>query len=637
MKRKLLLASLFLPGALMAQNALTVNPDIDKPEVYKERAVAVDPQVVNIPSLGMNTNYKYKKVLSYNFVQIGSTYYDLQSNGSTGNRVLLHSNGNVSAVWTTTENTAAGFPTRGSGYNHNSGSGFGPSVSTRVESVRTGWPSLGLLGDGSEYIVAHFAESNGGFFISKNGSVGSNTWTTGRNVLAGSSARSIWARTAANGNTIHLISSYSDTLSTGGNISVNGVIRPTTYSRSLDGGLTWTDSLIVLPGYDSTRRLSGSADEYAITAKGNTVAIVMGGLGDDVTLWKSIDNGDNWSVTIVDEFPYAPFTKKLTVDTPFTNDGTVDVIIDNNDQVHVFWGLGRVFDNDTSDESFFFFPAQAGIVHWTESNPNNAAVVATIPDEDLSGTLDIEPGTFAALQDGNIPQNVAGVARTGNTSLVTMPAASVDANGNIYLVYSAPRERDLNIDQLNYRDVFVVVSTDGGATWSEPQNLTQAQGMEDAFPTVAKTADNFLHIVWQQDEIPGTNLQNNSANLNNHPVVENKILYAAVPVQEILNNSIGTGVGVSTENVSAELFVVGQNYPNPFQGESKVIIYLTKESDVKVSITNILGQTLRTETQNGLGAGNHELTLDANGLTPGVYFYTIEAAGQTVTKRMSVR
>ncbi len=621
----------------MAQSTLTVNPDIDKAELYKERAVAVDPQVVNIPNLGMNTNYQYKKALSYNFVQIGSTYYDLQSNGSTGNRVLLHSNGNVSAVWTTVENTAAGFPTRGSGYNHNGGSGFGPSVSSRIESVRTGWPSLGLLADGSEYVVAHFADNNGGFFISKNGSVGSNTWTTGRNVLAGSSARSIWARTAASGNTIHLVSSYSDTLSTGGNISVNGVIRPTTYSRSLDGGLTWTDSLIVLPGYDSTRRLSGSADEYAITAKGNTVAIVMGGLGDDVTLWKSIDNGDNWSVTIVDEFPYAPFTKKLTVDTPFTNDGTVDVIIDNNDQVHVFWGLGRVFDNDTSDESFFFFPAQAGIVHWTESNPNNAAVVATIPDEDLSGTLDIEPGTFAALQDGNIPQNVAGVARTGNTSLVTMPAASVDANGNIYLVYSAPRERDLNIDQLNYRDVFVVVSTDGGATWSEPQNLTQAQGMEDAFPAVAKTADNFLHIIWQQDEIPGTNLQNNSTNLNNHPVVENKILYAAVPVQEILNNSIGTGVGVSKENVSAELFVVGQNYPNPFQGESKVVIYLTKESDVKVSITNILGQTLHTETQNGLGAGNHEITLNGNGLTPGVYFYTIEAAGQTVTKRMSVR
>ena len=44
---------------------------------------------------------KRKKAVNYDYIDLGSTYYDLQTNSSPGRRILLHSDGTVSAVWTT--------------------------------------------------------------------------------------------------------------------------------------------------------------------------------------------------------------------------------------------------------------------------------------------------------------------------------------------------------------------------------------------------------------------------------------------------------------------------------------------------------------------------------------------------------
>src|SRR5688572_28407441 len=50
---------------------------------------------------------------------IGQTTYDLQSNGSSGNRLYRHSDGSLSAVWTE-QCTVSGatWPQRGIGYNY---------------------------------------------------------------------------------------------------------------------------------------------------------------------------------------------------------------------------------------------------------------------------------------------------------------------------------------------------------------------------------------------------------------------------------------------------------------------------------------------------------------------------------------
>jgi hypothetical protein len=163
-------------------------------------------------------------------------------------------------------------------------------------------------------------------------------------------------------------------------------------------------------------------------------------------------------------------------------------------------------------------------------------------------------------------------------------------------------------------------------------------GREDDFASTCRVANGFLHMTWQQDEIAGTNLQNNSGSFGNHPVVLNLINYQAIPVTEILNGSIGMLYGINVEKPNTgEVLVVNQNYPNPFSNETNVMVYLTKPGDIKVEVRNAMGALVKTQTHSNLYKGNHELTITSEGLSTGIYTYTLIAGGSSVSKTMMVK
>jgi len=82
--------------------------------------------------------------------------------------------------------------------------------------------------------------------------------------------------------------------------------------------------------------------------------------------------------------------------------------------------------------------------------------------------------------------------------------------------------------------------------------------------------------------------------------------------------------------------LVSQNYPNPFSSNSDVLIWLNTESNVTIEITNVSGQVVSTQNFGSKGAGNHSLTMNADGLAAGIYFYTVKTATHSVTKKMTI-
>lgn len=574
-------------------------------------------------------------------IRIGSTYYDLQSNYAMPHRLILHPDGSVSGTWTTSPNDQSGFPQRGSGFNFRNSAGiWNKSDSSRVDGFRTGWPNIGLLSDGREFIIGHEA-NQGGFYISKAPNKGERP-TGSTLILQETPFKPIWARTANNGDTIHMINSYSDS-SASGDVRAplrKGIRAPMVYQRSLDGGVNWDIQKLMLPGYDSTLTDNGGADQYALDCKGNTVAIVNGDNLQGVVAWKSTDFGTTFKRIMVDSFPYAPYSaKKLMLDTPYTNDGTVDVVIDDAGMLHVFWGLGRVFDTDTTDQSYSFYPGTQGIVHWDEvTNSSRLIAAGGSFDRNADGFNQLAPETYNSLSGGNPPSGLNTVARLGNTSAMRQPNASIDANGNIYCVFSVPIEFDLSDLNANYRDIGVVYSTDKGLTWSTPQNLTQVAGIEDDFACVARRANGFLHMMWQQDEYPGTNLQNNSTSFGNHPVILNKIVYQAIPLADITSGTIGMTWGLNVEQPNTgEVMVVNQNYPNPFSGTTNVTIYLQRPGNVNVQVHNSTGALVKDFSLNNLYKGNHIIEINADGLPAGIYTYSLISGGSKVSKTMMVK
>ncbi len=178
-------------------------------------------------------------------------------------------------------------------------------------------------------------------------------FTVGSNEILASDiiGKPIWGRMATDGNqTIHVIANYSDSAADNPQTTkIAGVRDPLVYSRSINGGSTREVENITLPGYDSTLYHEGGGDQYAIDVRGDVVAIVVGGLGNSVVMWKSTDAGRNWTRTMVSQFTVLAYdnTQAIGENQP-TNDGSVDVLIDNSDNAHVFWGASQLTNRPAS-------------------------------------------------------------------------------------------------------------------------------------------------------------------------------------------------------------------------------------------------------------------------------------------------
>lgn len=87
----------------------------------------------------------------------------------------------------------------------------------------------------------------------------------------------------------------------------------------------------------------------------------------------------------------------------------------------------------------------------------------------------------------------------------------------------------------------------------------------------------------------------------------------------------------------AEGFEVSNVMPNPFNQQTAFNINLTAGAHVTVDIINALGTTVATLDKGNLVAGSHKITIDGTDLASGLYFYTVKAGNNNVTRKMMVK
>jgi len=86
-------------------------------------------------------------------------------------------------------------------------------------------------------------------------------------------------------------------------------------------------------------------------------------------------------------------------------------------------------------------------------------------------------------------------------------------------------------------------------------------------------------------------------------------------------------------------FSLEQNYPNPFNPTTVIKYSIPNVGtglalSVKLKIYNILGVEVATLVNENKSAGNHEVEFNAEGLSSGIYFYTLTAGSFTQTRKM---
>ena len=113
-----------------------------------------------------------------------------------------------------------------------------------------------------------------------------------------------------------------------------------------------------------------------------------------------------------------------------------------------------------------------------------------------------------------------------------------------------------------------------------------------------------------------------------------------VPVLTVNDATITTAVDDRGDTAPLpKAFALGQNYPNPFNPETEITYELPRESQVVLSIYNLVGQKVRTLVNGKVAAGRHSMRWNGTdvagrNLSSGVYIYRLEAAEHAVARRM---
>lgn len=560
-------------------------------------------------------------------IVIGETWYDNQTNSGMGNRVVAFDDGTIAATWILGM-TPTTYADRGTGYNYNNGTGWGPIPAERIEATRTGWPSIAPYGTNGEITCAH-SGGNDGLVFSWRENKGSGDWNYFN--LAGPAAQPdlLWPKmitTGENNDVIHVIACA------GSAVVYEGLNMALVYSRSTDGGLTWDPENLILEGMGSDYTNGWGGDDYTWAHPvDNTIAFVaFGGIKDGIVM-KSTDGGDNWERILFYESP-DPFFDGNGGDLPQCGggDGYNAIALDDAGMVHVAFGRQIHLDDTPGDDAWSYYPYSDGLVYWNEEMPvlDTAMIQADILPTDWTTMNLYQNGMLAAWTQSNGEDTLVGIA-TYYASLTSMPQLVITRDNmgtQIVQVFYSAVSVGFDNSVYNFRHIWGRY-TEGDGRFSEFKDYTGDVYhifSECVYPAVAQTMpDQTYHILYQTDNMPGNSIQPSDAPMHD-PVLNNMVYLPISPLAVEVEESLSRPLSVT------------QNYPNPAHGLTYIGITLEQTSQLSMEVYTLTGQRVMVEDYGIKQSGSHTITLDGTQLSSGIYFYTLTAGENQITRKMMV-
>ena len=94
---------------------------------------------------------------------------------------------------------------------------------------------------------------------------------------------------------------------------------------------------------------------------------------------------------------------------------------------------------------------------------------------------------------------------------------------------------------------------------------------------------------------------------------------------------------LSVNGISNRNLTFYGNYPNPASTSTNIKFSLASGSDVTITIVDIAGRVVKTQTEKQLGAGEHIVSLDVTSLAAGEYTYVVRVAnGGGIASKLTV-
>lgn len=591
----------------------------------------------------------------------GYTFQDCQAIGSSGSRVALGSDGSVYVGWT--QLWSWPYPPASCHIYYNwispegdwleSDHGYQVSVSpgsryTNID-IRTDNRGVFAYNQGNSVIVS--AEMLPGFEVFDHYIVPNQLFPQGPE----NPGLCFWpAMCVDNSNRIHIAATEYTELSP----------MRLGYTRSNDGGPTWTDFQLV----DTVMVISGVLDASPVSDR---VVLAYCKAADTTTQWFNdivyyvSDNGTTW------DWRYG---RHNITDYAHDNDSLwaytdLDVIFDYNDYIHIIWNAQWVTEAGVYYRTF--------LCHYSEQT-DEIDIITAMPDslwQDICGAWNrpICKMNLGVREDDNL---LAAIWTQFDTSDVS---AGGYGNGDLFMSY-----------------------TEDGAYWHEPENLTHTHSPQcfpgecasDHWATLADVVDDSLHIFYVNDKDAGSIIYGEGAPTEN-PMVYHTFIPAEdtsigticgriteidslTPVADVLVSlsdsvsscftddggwydftlPVGTYILTATKTgynpVSVPVYVsyygsrydilldratilngqlrfpyifaLNQNFPNPFNQSTSISFSINKPGPVRLEIFDITGALVQTLVDESLPAGSYRVTWDVKDLASGTYIYKLTSA-----------
>lgn len=178
-------------------------------------------------------------------------------------------------------------------------------------------------------------------------------------------------------------------------------------------------------------------------------------------------------------------------------------------------------------------------------------------------------------------------------------------------------------------------STDNGATWSQPE-----RGSSMRFSSLCASATHLFAgtpsgiFLSQNDGASWTSFDEiNLVDCSALLIWDGYLFAGCHGFWRRSLSDVSSSVNEKLDQVVAS-YRLDQNFPNPFNPTTTIRFQLPIRLHVRLVIYDLLGRVMSSVLDEVKDAGSYEVLLDANGLCSGTYFYHLESAVGTQTRKM---
>jgi hypothetical protein len=477
------------------------------------------------------------------------------------------------------------------------------------------------------------------------------------------------------GATLNISSNASTTVQTiTGNVFIDGTLNSAAIGTlNLNGNLQVSGTATFNPASSGTPRLfalNGTSSQQIITGTGtvtfgnNQIVTVNNFNGIDLQKNITINNTlnlNNGNIT----------TNGNTLQVGSTTEGTI-----NRSGGQVIGTLAR-FKNNTTATSGFLFPVGTASFYRPLSlnftDAPTASGVISVTHVDGIGNAPVSPTLDDAGYTLNVRSTLNWLVTTGTITGGTVQQISIDGNGNDGIFLPGELRVLRSPSPFATFDLFGAHIAGSGTTafrgTFDPTELNNtrlylASNFADnplpveliAFTGIAR--QNSIRLTWttatehdnagfiiMRDSVPIADYQTlpSLRGLGTTPFgktytfTDAKVIAGKTYLYKLMSRDIGgrlqnypleVRVGVEPE------FALEQNYPNPFNPSTGIRYQVSRVSDVRLEVFDMLGRKVSTLVNERQSAGSYEVSFNAAGLASGVYFYKLSAGSFVQTKKM---